>query len=168
MLSYKWVITPVGGSGKVPTFVALLAPQKGLKLATLIDFQKGDQQEIEGLYKNKLLKKKNVMTYADFVEGEEADVEDMFDRDFYLSLLNSEYEANLDAPIELADINNEMPRIVRAVNERLEEIPLNGASFNHYRIARYFSENMTTLATQISNPTKDRFEAAFKSLNSIL
>lgn len=167
-LSEKWVITPVGGSGKVPTFIALLAPQKGFNVATLIDFQKSDQQEIEGIYKNKLLKKKNVVTYADFVDGREADVEDMFDRDFYLSLVNSEFEDNLKASIKLTDINSKTPRIIRAIEKRLKVAPLDGSVFNHYRPARYLAENMGALVGQISDATKDRFEAAFKRLNDLL
>lgn len=35
-LDSRWTITPVGGSGRVPTFVALLGSQK-LNIATLID-----------------------------------------------------------------------------------------------------------------------------------
>ena len=167
-LSDKWVITPVGGSSKVPTFVALLGPQKGLNLATLIDFQKSDKQEIEGIYKNKLLKKKNVVTYADFTAAEEADVEDMFDRDFYISLVNFEYKNNLNAPIKLTDINKKVPRIIRAIEERFKEVPLNGSVFSHYRPARYLSENMAKLASKISGATKDRFEEAFKLLNGLL
>jgi hypothetical protein len=57
-LSEGWVITPVGGSGKVPAFVSLLAPQKGLNVATLLDIQNSDRAQIEALYKKKLLKKK--------------------------------------------------------------------------------------------------------------
>ena len=34
---------PVGGSAKVPTFVALLGSQKGMTIATLIDSQTADQ-----------------------------------------------------------------------------------------------------------------------------
>ena len=52
-LSDAWTITPVGGSDKVTTLVA-----------TLIDFQKRDQQTIENLYKKKLLAKNNVHTFA--------------------------------------------------------------------------------------------------------
>ena len=63
-LSENWVITPVGGSGKVPTFVALLAPQKGMNVATLLDIQNSDRALIEDLYKKKLLKKKQVATYG--------------------------------------------------------------------------------------------------------
>lgn len=39
-LSEKWTITPVGGADKVPTFVALLGAQHGMKIATLLDIQK--------------------------------------------------------------------------------------------------------------------------------
>ena len=54
-LREQWTITPVGGSDKVPTFVALLGAQQKLRIATLIDLQAKDQQRIENLYKQKLL-----------------------------------------------------------------------------------------------------------------
>jgi hypothetical protein len=94
-LSEDWVITPVGGSGKVPTFVAMLGSQKGLNVATLLDIQNNDKQLIEDLYKKSLLTKKQVCTYADFTDTAEADVEDMFDRSFYLELVNGEYAKQL-------------------------------------------------------------------------
>jgi hypothetical protein len=57
---------PVGGADKVPTFIALLGAQKDLKIATLIDFKTEDQQSIESLYKVKLLKKSNLLTFNMF------------------------------------------------------------------------------------------------------
>ena len=72
-LSEAWTITPVGGSDKVPTFVSLLGFSEKLTMATLIDFQKKDQQAIENIYKKKLLEKKNVRTFADFTNTKEAD-----------------------------------------------------------------------------------------------
>ena len=39
-LSAEWTITPVGGSDKVPTFVALIGAQEHLNVAVLIDYQK--------------------------------------------------------------------------------------------------------------------------------
>ena len=81
--------------GKVPTFVALLAPQRGLKIATLLDVQRKDQHTIENLYKNKLLQKKRVITYADFLNQDEADVEDLFPRAIYLEFVNGEFAGQL-------------------------------------------------------------------------
>ena len=104
-LSENWVITPVGGSGKVPAFVALLAPQKGMNVATLLDIQNSDRALIEDLYKKKLLKKKQVATYGDFAGKSEADVEDMFERDFYVSLVNAEFAKELKTPIDPAALN---------------------------------------------------------------
>jgi len=168
-LSEKWTITPVGGADKVPTFVALLGSQKGLKIATLIDFQKKDQQPIENLYKRKLLKKQNVLTFAEFTGLSEADIEDMFDIDFYLQIVNDEYATDLAKPIKPEMLSSKVPRIVT----RLEAFfvakpPRSGAQFNHYRPARYFAENVTKLSIAISPTTLNRFEAAFKALNALL
>lgn len=167
-LSPKWVITPTGGSSKVSTFVALLAPQSGLNIVTLIDFQKSDKQEIENLYKSKLLQKANVLTYADFTGTTEADIEDMFARSFYLELINGEYKADLQAPLTVAGLNKNIPRVVRAVEEHLASSPLKQGSFSHYRRARYFADHAARLSKKVDNSTKNRFEAAFTRLNAML
>tara|TARA_R110002051_G_scaffold243798_1_gene303776 strand:- start:1199 stop:3163 length:1965 start_codon:yes stop_codon:yes gene_type:complete len=167
-LSEDWVITPVGGSGKVPTFVALLAPQKGMNVATLLDVQQSDQGLIEDLYKKKLLEKKQVSTYGDFTGAAEADVEDMFERDFYLSLVNAEFAKQLSKKITTANINAKDPRVLRSIEEWLAANPMRSGKFGHYRPARYFTENITTLWPNVSDATKDRFEAVFKHLNGLL
>ncbi|MFT3939328.1 AAA family ATPase [Rhodopseudomonas sp.] len=167
-LSEDWVITPTGGSGKVPAFVSLLAPQKGMNVATLLDIQNSDRALIEDLYKKKLLKKKQVATYADFAGTNEADVEDMFERDFYVSLVNAEFVKELKAPIPASALNAKEPRTLRAIEAYLQANPLKSGAFGHYRPARYFSENAATLWPTVSDATKDRFEAAFKHLNALL
>ena len=167
-LSEKWVITPVGGAGKVPTYVALLAPQKGMNVATLLDIQQKDRQDIEDIYKKKLLKKKQVLTYADFLDQDEADVEDLFDRGFYLSLVNGEFAKQLKSPIELAALNDKEPRTLRAIESHLVDNPLKSGSFGHYRPARYFTEHIGELWPQVSAETKDRFVAIFEAVNALL
>jgi predicted ATPase len=167
-LSEKWVITPTGGSGKVPAFVALLAPQKGFNVATLLDIQSSDRAQIEDLYKKKLLKKRQVTTYGDFAEKDEADVEDMFERDFYVHLVNLEYSKQLKTPIVTSSLNAKEPRTLRAIEAFLVDNPLQSGSFGHYRPARYFAENSATLWHKVSEATKERFDAAFKHLNALL
>lgn len=167
-LSEQWVITPVGGSGKVPAFVALLAPQKRMNIATLLDIQNSDRPLIEDLYKKKLLKKKQVATYADFAGKSEADVEDMFERDFYVDLVNAEFAKELKAPVPAVALNVKEPRTLRAIEYYIESNPFKSGAFSHYRPARYFSENAAKLWPNVSDSTKDRFEAAFKHLNALL
>jgi hypothetical protein len=166
-LSDKWTLSPVGGSEKVSSFIALFRNQKGLNIATLIDLQKRDQQKIENIYKDKLLKKKQVLTFADFTKTAEADVEDMFDMPFYLELVNSEFKAELSAPISEAALPTH-PRVLVRLEQYFEKNPLKSGKFNHYRPARYFAEHITDLAPKLSTTTLDKFEEAYKTLNALL
>jgi hypothetical protein len=134
----------------------------------LIDIQAKDRQSIEGIYKRKLLEKKHVLTYADFTGTKEADVEDMFDRDFYLEIVNAEYDKQLQRPLTLANLNQHLPRITSAIEDALEKMPLKSGEFGHYRPARYFSENLDSLKDKISARTKERFATAFAQLNLLL
>ncbi len=164
-LSNDWTITPVGGSDKVPTFVALIGANTNLNIATLIDYQKKDRQSIEGLYKKKLLKKNQVLTYADFVGNTEADIEDMFAPDFYLRLVNEEFETSLG----VNNLQQGSPRIVCRLEDYFKNNPLpNGAKFNHYRPARYFSANVDALKTHLTDPELECFQKVFDSLNDLL
>lgn len=167
-LSEDWVITPTGGSGKVPAFVSLLAPQKGINVATLLDIQNKDRALIEDLYKKRLLKKKQVITYADFTGTNEADIEDMFERDFYVNLVNTEFSKEMKVPISISALNVKEPRTLRAIEFYFQNNPLKYGSFGHYRPARYFAENASGIWSKVSDATKDRFEAAFKQLNALI
>lgn len=168
-LKKDWTITPVGGSGKVPTYVALIGAQSGMKVATLIDIQKKDKQKIENLYKGKLLKKKNVLTFGDFTDASEADIEDMFDVDFYLRLVNAEFKDVLTKPITKNDLDTKIERIVVQVEQYLRANPLKkNLPFNHYRCARYFIENQDSLKSKLNSKTLARFEKAFNKLNGLL
>ncbi len=164
-LSADWTITPVGGASNVPTFVALIGAQTKLNVAVLIDFQKKDKQTIANLYKTKLLKKKQVLTFADFTGGTEADIEDMFATEFYLGLMNGEFGVS----VSVTDLTGDRPRILQRIEESLTKAPLpNSMTFNHYRPARFFSENIGSLQEELSSETLDRFQRAFDALNQLL
>ncbi|ACS54507.1 conserved hypothetical protein [Rhizobium leguminosarum bv. trifolii WSM1325] len=167
-LSPEWTLTPVGGSSKIPTFVAMLAPQRGMNVAVLVDIQASDRQTVEGLYKKKLLDQKNVHTFADFTGLVESDVEDMFERDFYVNLVNEEFRGQLSSKITASKLNRNLPRVLRALEEHFQTSPLKSGQFGHYRPARYFAENLAVLTPKISEETKNRFEALFKKLNAQL
>ena len=168
-LDSRWTITPVGGCDKVPTFVALIGSQKHMKVATLIDIKPEDLQKIEGLYKKKLLQKNRVLTFGDFTHSQSADIEDMFDKDFYLRLVNDEFKKELSNPIIKSELSAKPFRILTIIEDYLKSNPMkNNATFSHYRPARYFSENSSLLKKEISQDTFEKFEKAFKILNSLL
>ena len=164
-LHVDWTITQVGGAGKVSIFVALIGAQENLNVAVLIDYQKKDRQSIENLYKLKLVKKENVLTCAQFVEGDEADIEDMFDPDFYLQLVNEEFGTNLTVD----ELPKGSTRIVSRLEQHFKKNPLpKGAKFNHYRPARYLSENIGSLESKLTESELDRFQKVFDTLNKLL
>ena len=159
-----WTITPVGGSDKVPTFVALLGSQKRMNIATLIDFQEKDRQTIENMWRRKLVQRKQVLTYADFIDAKEADVEDVIGTAFYLKLVNAEYAAALGKPIIATDLKSKHPRITVRLEEHFAENPLSsGVTFNHYRPARYLAEKAGDLS--VAPAVLDRFERICSAVN---
>lgn len=92
----------------------------------------------------------------------------MFERDFFVALVNAEFAKQLSKKITPAVLNTKDPRVLRSIEEWLEANPMKSGKFGHYRPARYFAENVTTLWPNLSDATKDRFEAAFKHLNGLL
>ena len=167
-LSDAWTLTPVGGIDKVPTFTALFGGQKDLNLAVLIDYQKKDQQTIDNLCKQNLLKQGQVFTFADFTGTAEADIEDMFDPEFYMELVNAEYKDELPKRLLQGDLPQH-PRIVARLEQYFQRHPLrNNVKFAVYRPARYFAEHASELSIRISPKTQERFEAAFKAVNKLV
>ncbi|MDD3563048.1 MAG: AAA family ATPase [Candidatus Cloacimonetes bacterium] len=168
-LDSRWTITPVGGIDKVPAFVSLFGSQKALKLAVLIDFQSKDEQMIESLYIKKLIKRSNIITFSDFVDAKDADIEDLFDPEFYIKVVNKEYEKDLDSPINIKQLNSKIPRITIQLDKYFKDKPLKqGIQYNHYRPARHFNEHIHELQAEIGDKTLKVFEEIFEKLNSLI
>jgi len=188
-LSKAWTVTPAGGAGKLPAFAALAslrADQKGRdgrkgdltgdrrgppeprNLAVLMDLQSADPQATESLFKKKLLAKNRVLTFADFTWGREADIEDMFDVDFYLRLVNEDYRLQETSPLHPLALGAG-GRIVRRLEAHFAQhaLPMNQA-FRRERPARYFAENLAQLQSALSPATFARFETLFEQLNKML
>ena len=170
-LSNRWVITPVGGISKVSTFAALLISQKRMNVAALLDTSRETQNVMKNLYKEKLLKERNVRTYAEFLDQGSADIEDLFERGFYVNLFNSEFSRELGGKtIDPGRLSRNEPRTIRAIGRYLKSVQTSMSleSFNHFRPARYFSEHLEDLWGQVSEEVKDRFEEIFRTLNDLL
>ncbi len=93
----------------------------------------------------------------------------MFGDDFYLDLVNKEFANNLTKPIQSGDLKTRASRILEKLNDYFDNNPLkDNVSFNHYRPARYFAENIAQLSSIFPPEAIERFEAAFKTLNALL
>lgn len=179
-LDEKWIITPVGGSGRIPAFVSLLGSQKNINIVTLMDFQRSDIQLLESLYKGKLIKKNKVITYAEFSLNQfddpendsptivEADIEDLFSTDFYLELVNGAFSKKLgNNNINIADLHKSIKRNVIKISKYLEQ-KSQDIGYNHYSPSSFLSRELNQLKDSIPIETINQFEELFKKLNSLL
>lgn len=166
-LSRDWAIVPVGGIGKVPVFASLLGSQQGMNVAALLDVARKDRQIVDRIYERKLLAKRNVLTYAEFLKKDEADVEDLFEVEFYVHLINEEFKNDLSKEIDVRSLGS-FSRIVPAVERYSKKHSLLAVPFNHFRPARFFMENAVSLWDRVSEDTKNRVAKMFEKVNELL
>lgn len=171
-LSADWTITPVGGLGNVSTFVSLLCSQVGLNISVLLDYRKNDRQKINNLYKENILRRSNLILYSDYIEKlNEADVEDMFQPNFYLRLLNDTFSTSIkvkDLQPKNRPIISRLDHLAKQNSIIHSQLSYNQNSFNHNRPAKYFASNFDEIKTRLQDTELDRFRKLFESINSLL
>lgn len=136
-LDPRWVKTPIGGSGKLSTFVTLLGANK-LNVAVLVDSSTKDVGAVQRLRDNNQLARNGLVEISEFTGTADADVEDLFDRDFYLELVNRAYASELIKPISASELNAKDPRVVRQIEAVFKKRKI-ATRFNHYKLLPRFS-----------------------------
>ncbi len=170
-LNGKWTMCPSGGIDKIAPFVRLFGGNR-INVAVLSDIANGDKTKIENLKKAEILKAGHFFTVADFVGQQEADVEDIFDPDLFVEMLNGAYKppaTHIVTKASLADANP-TPRIVKKAEALFKLMPAEVAEFDHFGPARWLLENPSAL--DADSPavaaTLTRAEAVFRSFNQLL
>ncbi|MGX9884735.1 AAA family ATPase [Streptomyces sp. NPDC002276] len=165
-LDPRWVKTPIGGSGKLSTFVTLLGANK-LNVAVLVDSSTKDVGAVQRLRDNNQLARNGLVEISEFTGTADADVEDLFDRDFYIELVNRAYASELTKPISASELNAKDPRVVRQIEAVFKKRKI-ATRFNHYKPAAVLLGEQVSLVPQISNTTIARADQLFTRLNSLL
>jgi predicted ATP-dependent endonuclease of OLD family len=170
-LSSKWTLCPAGGIDKITPFVRLFGGNR-INVAVLSDIGNGDRTKIENLKRADILKAGHFYTCADFSGQAEADVEDLFDVNLFVTLLNGAYQPPTTHLVTEAALiaANATPRIVKKAEALFRLMPPSVAEFGHFGPARWLLENPSLLDTDTPavNATLDRFEAVFKTFNALL
>lgn len=166
-LDPRWVKTPIGGSGKLSTFVTLLGANK-LHVAVLVDSSTKDTGAVRRLRDNRQLARNGLVEISEFTGGGDADIEDLFERHFYLELVNRAYASELSQPITPADLAPGDPRIVRAIEGYFRQHGIADGRFNHYRPAAVLLREQATLVPMIDDATINRAGRLFTRLNGLL
>ena len=164
-LDDRWVVVPVGGADKLSTFVSLLGGNQ-LNTAVVIDISANEKQRIANLQANGHLGNNALIQIGDITGAKNADIEDLFEPDFYLELVNAAYGSAFAKPLTAQLIANGDPRIVQRVGAYFGTNGL--GEFNHYRPAAAFLQGQVQLLPKLSANTLNHVDDLFSRLNRLL
>ena len=153
-LSDDVTIVPVGGADKIATFISLM---RGNELSTvcLLDTftDQGAEVRLKRMVEQKIIADKKILYYHSVIGQTFADIEDLFDKEEYLTLYNGVFGVS----VQIVDLDVEKPIMLQLKR-------LNGnKSLNHYLPANYMAKNIGTLT--FSKETIERFERLFALVN---
>lgn len=167
-LTQQWVITPVGGIDKISTFIALFGGNK-INVAVLTDYQKGHRNKIRQLKESDLLKRGQIFSAEMFISQDEADIEDLFGREFYYKLVNLSYNLPKKHQFDTSQPFNEI-RVVEEVSKQFNSFPPSIPEFDHFHPSKWLTENGKQFLEEFISIdfALDNFEKIFKTLNTLL
>lgn len=166
-----WVICPSGGLDKIQAFVSLFAGNE-LDVIALCDSSKKDYKKLENIRRSEILKKGGLLTFAEFVNQDEADVEDLFDARLFCDLVNNAYELPVENrldPEKLATADPNTDRQVKKAEGYFNTLPETIPLFDHFMPASWLIANPSTLSGESEGVeiVLDRAEKLFNVVNSL-
>lgn len=166
VLDPRWTLTPVGGVDKVPSFVSLFGAQK-LRIAVLMDFAAKQAKFVDTLRANPHLGKDKVLPLNEMRGGKDTDIEDLFEPDEFLAIVNQVYRRELPSAITQGDLSHKSDRIVEKLAHYFEAQNVNKGKFEHGRVADHYARHQKDFPP-LSDATLARFEEVFKRVNKLL
>lgn len=171
-LDPRWTLCPSGGIGKVMPFVALFKGND-LNIGVFTDYAKGEKKKVEELRASEVLKAGSVLSANEFTGKDEADTEDLFEPDLFVTLLNKTFELSGDheltaAKLEAADEST--PRLIKKAEAYFKLLPDTIPMLDHYAPSAWLIANPDALAGESDDVknTLDRAEKLFEELNKLL
>lgn len=170
-LDTRWTICPSGGIDKFFPFVSLFGGHD-IKIAVLCDYASGHKSKITRLRESNLIPTQQIFTVADFTGKDESDIEDFFEPELYVNIVNCAYKLNADHAIQAEHLQQEnaSTRLVKQVEDLFRTKPSEVPEFDHYTPSYWLNSNGVILKEDSDKVSKtlERFENAFKAVNALL
>ena len=168
-LDIRWAVAPAESASKVSSFVSLFH-NRGLSIAALLDYHEGQKGNVDRLAQSNLLKEGHLIKVTDIVGQDEADIEDLLGRDFYIGLINK--QLTIYGAKKLPDERPEEAsiRVVKEVETHFATLPPAVPEFSHYQpitaLLNFPPEEIDSIVG-LENAL-DRFEQLFQRLNALI
>lgn len=171
-LDPRWTLCPAGGIDKIRPFVSLFSGN-AVNVAVLSDEAKGDKRRVEELRRSEVLKAGQLRTMAEFLDRSEADIEDAFEPEVFVAILNGCYSLQGEAKLTVEQLRAADPSTERLVKQA-------EAAFRVTSDATPMLDHFTPAAWLIRNPkvldgkaapvarTLDRAAAIFAAYDGLL
>lgn len=156
-LDDRWVVVPVGGLEKIPSFVALLGAQ--LNIAVVVDGAAGGMQRLQDMIDKRVIEASRILPLNGITGTKAADIEDLFTEKFYVDLCNA---CGILDKTKAGDL----PRGDRITIRIAKHLGVK--RYDHYRPASYMTRQQGTWLPQLDEPTMVRFEQLFTEINARL
>lgn len=168
-LDIRWVIAPAESASKVTSFVTLFKG-RGLIIAALFDYHNGQKNMVHKLEKSNLLEDGHLLKTTDFVNQEEADIEDLIGWDLYAALVNGALSIPDAYRLPSVKPDDCEMRIVKEVEKRTQVLPAGVPEFDHFGVAKYLQQLSPDQIEELPGLpyALDRFEALFAKLNKLI
>ena len=168
-LDIRWAIAPAEGAPKVSSFITLFRG-RGLKIAALIDFHDSQKKLVERLEESELLDPGHLLKTTDFIDQDEADIEDLIGWELYAELVNGALEIPEASRVPATRPEEAERRIVKEVERRARLLPPGVPEFDHYLPAQYLNHLTPEEVSRLPGleGALDRFENVFVRLNELI
>ena len=163
----RWVVVPVGSAENLPTFVSLLG-ENYVSVAVMMDITPTNKQRVERINISNDTTDENAVKWVEVTRVRDADIEDLFEPNFYLKLVNLAYSSELEEPLTMKAISESNPRIVERIKSHFSSAGIAGGSFDRYRPAAYLLENFDKVKYDISEDTVDKIASLIGRINGLL
>jgi predicted ATPase len=171
-LDKRWTMCPAGGIDKIRPFVALFAGN-ALNIAVLSDQANGDKKKVEELKRSAVLGAGHFYTVADFLDRQEADIEDIFEPDLFAAMLNGCYDltgTNEMSADRLSKADENTARLVKQAEAAFRVLPDTIPMFDHFTPAAWLLRHLNMLDGDAPAvmATLDKAEKVFAAYNKLL
>ncbi|MDC0035559.1 AAA family ATPase [Chloroflexi bacterium] len=163
----RWVILPVGSTDNLSTFVTLLG-NNYVSVAVMMDLTPTNRERIEAINKKNELEGENLVKWVQVTRVRDADIEDLFDPNTYLQLVNLSYANHLEETLTMRSITESNPRIVERLKAYFAKHQIDGGVFDRYIPAAYLLENFDGFRGNISEETIEKVQALLERVNSLI